>query len=153
MKAYYWDNQNDPSRRRLITSMEILFYFAQHYVTDAFTEKAAYWEALRQHVWLGDDKVEEYYTVMYDCIADIGHNEYEKYLEERGEPWLYDQMIKSDLFKDDMRKYEIRGYGINKEAGYLHMIDLMEAEIGVKTRRRARDAARQRPAEMGSRVL
>ena len=141
-------NQADPDAIRCITWAEVLKLYVLSAQLDAATQIEVNWDCLKQLKYMGDNKLQDFYETWVRLVTQIGQDQFNIHVRTKGEPWLLRCLENSEMFKDDIRRYESQGIGYDREEGYRKLLDIIMAELRRRTMRRERSAAEARPAQM-----
>lgn len=106
-----------------------------------------------QHGKLGDANVDELLSLWVECAKDIGEQEFEMKIEERGEPWLGKQIMKSNKLSRRMGDYDINGFGRNRRGGIDYMILIAEMQIYKDEENKARAEGELLPEKILARKI
>ena len=74
-------------------------------------------------------------------------------IEERGEPWLRKQIMKSNKLSRKMEDYDINGFGRNRRGGIDYMILIAEMQIYKDEEKKARQEADVLPEKILARKM
>ena len=70
---------------------------------DPYVNRDAAWEVLKAVEWQGDANIDKFLSLWVECAKDVGEQEFEMKIEERGEPWLRKQIMKSNKLSIEVK--------------------------------------------------
>jgi len=143
---YELQNQSDQDAIRCITWAETLKLYVLSAQLDAATQIEVNWDCLKQLKYMGDNKLQDFYETWVRLVTQIGQDQFNIHVRTKGEPWLLRCLEHSEMFKDDIRRYESQGIGSDRVEGYRKLLDIITAEPRRRTMRRERRAAEARLA-------
>ena len=100
-------DRDDLTKRRSIHFTEILKIFSLSMPIDPYVHRDAAWEVLKALEWQGDANIDKFLSLWVECAKDVGEQEFEMKIEERGEPWLRKRVMKSNKISRNNGDYDI----------------------------------------------